>query len=63
MTLYWSWKPQISQIQKRILINDVEIGKTVVSNRFSLEKKGFKYFHGYADSKKVRSLCVMLMST
>ena len=56
MTLYWSWKPQISQIQKRILINDVDIGKTVVSNRFSLKKKGFKYFNGYADSKKVRSL-------
>ena len=41
---------------KRILINDVDIGKTVVSNRFSLKKKGFKYFNGYADSKKVRSL-------
>ena len=63
MTLYWSWKPQISQIQKRILINDVDIGKTVVSNRSSLGKKGFKYFNRYTDGKKVRSLCVMLMST
>ena len=49
MTLYWSWKPQISQIQKRVLINDVDIGKTVVSNRSSLGKKGFKYFNRYTD--------------
>ena len=39
MTLYWSWKPQISQIQKPILINDVDIGKAVVSNRISFGKK------------------------
>ena len=50
-------------MQKPVLINDVEIGKTVVSNRVSLGKKGFKNFIGYADGKKVRSLCVMLMST
>ena len=50
-------------MQKPVLINDVGIVKTVVSNRVSLGKKGFKYFIGWADGKKVRSLCAMLMST
>ena len=50
-------------MQKSILINDVDICKAVVSNRISFGKKGCKCFIGYQDDKKVRSLCVMLIST
>ena len=31
-----------------------------MSNRVRFGKKGFKYFIGYEDSKKVRTLCVVL---
>ena len=39
----------------------VDINKIVVSSKFSLGKKGFKYFIGYEDIKKVRPLCIMLL--
>ena len=35
----------------------VDINKIVVSSKFSLGKKGFKYFIGYKD----RPLCIMLL--
>ena len=33
-----------------ISINDIDINKIVVSNKFFLGKKGFKYFIGYKDA-------------
>ena len=43
-----------------IPIYDVDINKIIVSNRVSFGKKGFKYFIGYKDNKKVRPLYIML---
>ena len=41
-----------------MLINEIDINKLVVSNKFPIGKQDFKYFIGYKDSKKVRSLCI-----
>ena len=32
----------------------------MISNRFSVNEKGFKYFIGYKDHKKFNLLCIML---
>ena len=42
------------------MINNTDINKTVVSNKFSFGKNVFKYFIGYKDVKKVRPLCILL---
>ena len=34
--------------------------KIVVPNKVSFGKKGFKYFFGYKDAKKVKPLCLFL---
>ena len=39
---------------------NIDIIKIVVSNKASFGKKGFKYFIGYKDAKKIRPLCVFL---
>ena len=41
-----------------MLINEIDINKLVVSNKFPICKQDFKYFVGYKDSKKVRPLCI-----
>ena len=53
------------QYKNPILIYNKDINKILVFNRVSFIKKGFKYFIGYKDGKKVKLLCVMLpkMST
>ena len=43
-----------------ISISNVDISKTVVSNRVPFGRKGFKYFIGYKNGKKVTHLCIML---
>ena len=53
-------KHKFHQRKNPIWINDVEINIIVVSSMFPSSKKGFKYFIGYKDIKKVRSLCIML---
>ena len=35
------------------LINNIHINKIVVSNKVSFNKKGFKYFIGYKDDKRI----------
>ena len=37
------------------------INKILVSNEVSLGKKGFKYFIGYKDAKKIRPVCIFLI--
>ena len=44
---------------KHISIKNIDINKTVVSNKVFYGKKGFKYFISYKDSK-VRPLCIFL---
>ena len=39
---------------------NLDINKILVSNKVSLNKKGFKYFIGYKDGKKSRPLCIVL---
>ena len=41
-------------------MKNIDINKIVVSNKVSFCKKGFKYFIGYKDAKKVRLLCIFL---
>ena len=39
-----------------ILINNIDINKIVISNKFTFGKQDFKYFHGYKDNKGIRPL-------
>ena len=41
-------------------IKNIDTNKTVVSNKVSFGKKGFKYFIDYKDAKGIRPLCIFL---
>ena len=41
------------QYKSPILINDIDINKIVVSNKFTFGKQDFKCFIGYKDSEKI----------
>ena len=44
-----------------MLIENIDFtDKIVVSNKGFFGKKGFKYFIGYRDTKKIRPLCIFL---
>ena len=45
-------KQKFHQYKRPISIRNTDIHKTVVSNKFSFGKKGFKYFINYKDTKK-----------
>ena len=53
-------KHKFWQHKSPIFINNLDINNTVVSNKVSFSKKGFKCFIGYKDAKKVRPLCIFL---
>ena len=40
------------------LINDIDINKIVVSNKFPFGKQDFEYFITYKDNKKIKPLCI-----
>ena len=40
------------------MIDDLDINKIVVSNKFPFGKQDFKYFIGYKDIKEIRPLCI-----
>ena len=46
-------KQKSHQQKGPISIQNIDINKTVVSNKVSFGKKGFKYFIGYKDTKKM----------
>ena len=46
-------KTKISPKWKSYSIKNIDINKTVVSNKVFFGKKGFKYFIEYKDSKKL----------
>ena len=48
------------QYKSPILIDYIDINKTVVSNKISYGKNDFKYFIGYKDAKRIRPLCILL---
>ena len=54
-------KQKLHQHEGPISIKNIDINKIVVSNKVSLGKKGFKYFIGYNDAKKIRPLCIFLL--
>ena len=56
-------KCKFHENKSRILINDIDINKIVVSNKFLFGKQDFKYFIGYIDDKKIRSLCTSFPET
>ena len=41
-------------MQSPISINDIDINKIVVPNKFGFGKQDFKYFIGYKDSETIR---------
>ena len=49
---------EFHQYKSPISIKYIDIKKIVVSNEFSFGKQDFKYFIGYKDSEKIRSLCI-----
>ena len=53
-------KHKFHQHKNPISISNVYINKIVVSNKVPFGKKGFKYFIGCKDDKKVRPLCILL---
>ena len=46
-------KYKFQQHKSPISIDNIDIKKIVVSNKFSFGKKNFKYFIGYKDAKKI----------
>ena len=42
------------------MIDNIDINKILVSNKFSFGKRNFKYFIGYKDAIKIRPLCILL---
>ena len=50
-------KYKFHQNKSPISINDKDIKKIVVSNKFPFGKSDFRYFIYYIDNKKIRSLC------
>ena len=46
-------KHKFHQNKSSILTNDVDISKIVAFSRVNFGNKGFKYFNGYKDGKKV----------
>ena len=46
-------KQKFYQHNRPISIKNIDINKLVVSNKVSLIKKGFKYFIGYKNAKKI----------
>ena len=53
-------KHNFHQHKSPISIRNIDINKIEVSNRVPFGKKGFKYFIGYKNSKKIRPLCIFL---
>ena len=53
-------KYKLHQHKSPLFIDNIDISKTVVSNKVSFGKKDFKYFTGYKDAKIIKSLCIFL---
>ena len=53
-------KQKFHQLKCPFSIENIDIDKTVVSNKVSCSKKCFKYVIGYKDAQKARPLCIFL---
>ena len=52
-------------IKSPISINNLDINKILVSDKFTFGKQDFKYFFGYKDNNEIKPLCIFFpeMST
>ena len=48
------------QYKSLISINNIDINKILISNKFPSDKKDFKYFSGYKDNKEIIPLCIFI---
>ena len=46
------------QHKSPVSVNNIDINKIVVSNKFPFGKQNFKKFISYEDAKKIRPLCI-----
>ena len=53
-------KQKFHQHKGPISIQNIDFNKIVVSTKVSFGKKGFKYFIGYKNAKKIKPLCIFL---
>ena len=53
-------KYKFHQYKRPVSIKNIDINKTVVSNKVYLGKKVFKYFISNKDAKEIRPLCIFL---
>ena len=53
-------KQKFHQNKRPIAIKNIDVNKIVLSNKVSFGKKGFRYFIGYKDAKKIRLLYIFL---
>ena len=51
-------KQKFHQHKEPISIKNLDINKITVLNKIPFGKKGFKYFIGYKNAKKIRPLCI-----
>ena len=51
-------KQNFHQHKESFSIKNIDINKIAISNKVSFGKKGFKYFIGYKDAKKIRPLWI-----
>ena len=49
------------QYESPISINNIDINKMVVSNKFPFGKEDFNYFISYSDNKEIRTLCIFFL--
>ena len=49
-------KPKFYQYERPISIENINLNKIVVLIKCSFGQKGFKYFIGYRDAKKIKPL-------
>ena len=56
-------KIECYQYKNPISVNDIDIHKIAVSNKFPFGKQHFKYFIGYTDNKNIKPLCIFFPET
>ena len=49
---------EFNHYESPISINDIDINKIVISNKFLFGKQDFNYFIGHKDNKEIRLLCI-----
>ena len=49
---------EFHQYKSPVSINNIDIDKIKVSNKFIFDKQDFKYFIGCKDNKEIRPLCI-----